>query len=116
MFTLPTSRLMKSKLINLEFEFHEWEIIREALINLAAQRMHIAPARVAKTIDAGLIERNRKLHRPDPKLTRKMPSIEETEAYVNRFDVNCRERYSNSKPKLLANIIRDELLDSPQEL
>ncbi len=77
---------MKSKPINLEFEFHEWEIIREALINLAAQRMHIAPARVAKTIDAGLA------------------------AEENRV------RYSNSKPKLLANIITEELIDSPQEL
>ena len=77
---------MKSKPINLEFEFHEWEIIREALINLAAQRMHIAPARVAKTIDAGL-------------------AAEEN-----------RERFSNSKPKLLANIITEELIDSPQEL
>ena len=77
---------MKSKTITLEFEFHEWEIIRESLINLAAQRMHIAPARVAKTIDAGL-------------------AAEEN-----------RERFSNSKPKLLANIITEELIDSPQEL
>ena len=77
---------MKSKPINLEFEFHEWEIIREALINLAAKRMHIAPARVAKTIDAGLPAEENRVH------------------------------YSNSKPKLLANIITEELLDSPQEL
>ena len=76
---------MSEKTITLEFTFKEWETIREALINLAAQRMHISPARVAKTIDKGIL----------------------AQEYRNSF--------RESIPKVLADIITDEMLDKRQE-
>jgi hypothetical protein len=76
---------MSEQTITLEFTFKEWETIREALINLAAQRMHIAPARVAKTIDKGIL----------------------AQEYRNSF--------RESIPKVLAEIITDEMLDRREE-
>ena len=76
---------MSEQTITLEFTFKEWETIREALIHLAAQRMQIAPARVAKTIDKGIL----------------------AQEYRNSF--------KESIPRVLAEIITDEMLDRREE-
>ena len=76
---------MSEKTISMEFTFKEWETLREGAILLAAQRMHIAPARLAKTIDKGIL----------------------AQEYRNSFN--------NSVPKVLAEIIKDELLDEIKE-
>ena len=76
---------MAEKTISMEFTFKEWETLREGAILLAAQRMHIAPARLAKTIDKGIL----------------------AQEYRNSFN--------NSVPKVLAEIIKDELLDEIKE-
>ena len=76
---------MAEKTISMEFTFKEWETLREGAILLAAQRMHITPARLAKTIDKGIL----------------------AQEYRNSFN--------NSVPKVLAEIIKDELLDEIKE-
>ena len=76
---------MAEKTISMEFTFKEWETLREGAILLAAQRMHIAPARVAKTIDKGIL----------------------AQEYRNSF--------RESIPKVLAEIITDEMLDRREE-
>ena len=76
---------MSEKTISMEFTFKEWETLREGAILLAAQRMHIAPARLAKTIDKGIL----------------------AQEYRNSFN--------NAVPKVLAEIIKDELLDEIKE-
>jgi hypothetical protein len=76
---------MSEKTISMEFTFKEWETLREGAILLAAQRMHIAPARLAKTINKGIL----------------------AQEYRNSFN--------NSVPKVLAEIIKDELLDEIKE-